>query len=133
MEVSVNGGPFRSPSLLTVRAGATLKVRVRMRPYRSSAVKTSTLTMKVPANVSGRSGSLMVTGGVDLTAAGYQPTGQSLNSLIRGIKSQPRNDDLVTSLMLDPQNGGTHPLTRTAKRRQSETVAGERDLAVQVR
>ncbi|HEV2928170.1 MAG TPA: SpoIVB peptidase S55 domain-containing protein, partial [Propionibacteriaceae bacterium] len=66
MDVSVNGGPFRSPELLSVRAGATLKARVRMRPYRSSAVKTSYFNLTVPANTSGRTGSLVVTGGADL-------------------------------------------------------------------
>ena len=58
MGVSVNGGPFRSPDVLRVRAGATLKVRVRMRPYRSSGIETSILRVKVPVNASGRVGSL---------------------------------------------------------------------------
>jgi hypothetical protein len=35
--------------------------------------------------------------------------------------------------VLDPLNGGTRSLSRTARKRQSETVAGEREVAVQVR
>ena len=132
MDVSVNGGPFVSPDLLSVPAGATLKVRVRMRPYRSTAVKTSIFTMTVPANTSGRVGSLVVTGGVDLASAGYVGNGQSLTSLINGIKSLPRNDEVVARLVLEPVNGGTRPLTRTAKNRHSQTVAGQLELAVEV-
>jgi hypothetical protein len=132
MDVSVNGGPFRSPDLLSVPAGATLKVRVRMRPYRSTTVKTSYFNLTVPANSSGRVGSLVVTGGVNLASDGYVGNGQSLTSLINRIKSLPRNDEVVARLVLEPANGGTRPLTRTAKNRHSQTVAGERELAVEV-
>ena len=132
MDVSVNGGPFRSPNLLSVPAGATLRVRVRMRPYRSTAVKTSLFTMTVPANTSGRVGSLIVTGGAELAGSGYDTTGSSLDSLINGIKSKPRNDEVVARLVLEPVNGGTRPLTRTLKNRHSQTVIGERELAVEV-
>ena len=132
MDVSVNGGPFVSPDLLSVRAGATVKVRVRMRPYRSTAVKTSIFTLTVPANASGRVGSLVVTGGVDLASAGYIGNGQSLTSLINGIKSLPRNDEVVARLVFEPVNGGTRPLTRTAKNRHSQTVTGQLELAVEV-
>ena len=103
-----------------------------MRPYRSTAVKTSIFTLTVPANTSGRVGSLVVTGGVDLAAAGYVGTGQSLTSLISGIKSLPRNDEVVASLVLEPVNGGTRPLTRTAKNRHSQTVTGQLERAVEV-
>ena len=53
--------------------GDTLRVRVRMRPYRSTAVKTSLFTLTVPANTAGRAGSLTVTGGVDLGSGAYSP------------------------------------------------------------
>ena len=86
----------------------------------------------MPANTSGRVGSLVVTGGVDLAEAGYVGTGQSLTSLINGIKSLPRNDEVVASLSLEPVNGGTRPLTRTAKNRHSQTVTGQLELAVEV-
>jgi hypothetical protein len=130
--VSVNGGPFRSPDVLRVPAGANLKVRVRMRSYRSSGIDTSILTLKVPRNASGRVGSLTVTGGADLGSEGYEGIGTSLNSLIKGIKSKPRNDDVVASLLLEPVDGGTRPLTRTVKNRRSQTVGGERQLDLEV-
>jgi hypothetical protein len=130
MDVSVNGGAFRSPNLLSVPAGATLRVRVRMRPYRSTAVKTSLFTLTVPANAAGRVGSLVVTGGAS-QAPGYETTGSSLNSLINGIRSKPRNDEVVARLVLESPNGGS-PLTRTVRNRHSQTVIGERELAVEV-
>jgi hypothetical protein len=133
MAVSVNGGPFRSPAVLSVPAGATVKVRVRMRPYRSTSVKTSYFTMTVPANAAGRVGSLVVTGGVNAASGGYPVTGSSLTALINGIRSLPRNDELVARLVLEPQNGGTRPFTRTAKNRHSQAIAGQRELAVEVR
>ena len=133
MAVSVNGGRFVSPEVLSVRAGATIKVRVRMRPYRSTAVKTSYLTMKVPANTAGRVGSLVAAGGVDLASEGYVGNGQSLTALINGIKALPRNDEVVARLVLDPVNGGTRSLTRSAKNRHSQTVTGQREMEVEVR
>ena len=131
LDVSVNGGPFRSPEVLTVEAGNTLRVRARMRPYRSTAIKTSLFTMTVPANTSGRVGSLVVTGGAELAGSGYEATGSTLNSLINGIKSKPRGDEVVARLDLEPLDGG-RTLTRTAKNRHSQTVIGELDMAVEV-
>jgi hypothetical protein len=131
MAVSVNGGSFVSPELLGVEPGDTLRVRVRMRPYRSTAVKTSLFTLTVPANTAGRVGSLVVTGGVDLGSGAYEP-GTSLNALLRNMSSTPRNDEVVASLTLDPVNGGTRPLVRTARNRHSQTVTGERSIALEV-
>jgi hypothetical protein len=131
LDVSVNGGRFVSPDVLRVPAGATLRVRVRMRPYRSTSVHTSMFTLTVPANAAGRFGSLVVTGGASLDA-GYPGNGSSLNSLINGIRSKPRNDEVVARLVLEPTNGGSS-LTRTDKNRHSQTVAGQRELAVEVR
>ncbi len=131
LDVSVNGGAFRSPEVLSVPAGATLRVRARMRPYRSTAIKTSLFTMTVPANTSGRVGSLVVTGGAELAGSGYEATGSTLNSLINGIKSKPRGDEVVARLDLEPLDGG-RTLTRTAKNRHSQTVIGELDMAVEV-
>ena len=108
-----------------------MRVRVRMRPYRSTAVKTSLFTLTVPANTAGRVGSLVVTGGVDLGSGAYEP-GTSLNALLRNMSSTPRNDEVVASLTLDPVNGGTRPLVRTARNRHSQTVTGERSIALEV-
>ena len=131
LDVSVNGGPFVSPNVLRVPAGATLRVRVRMRPYRSTSVKTSLFTLTVPTNAAGRFGSLVVTGGASLDP-GYPLNGSSLNSLVNSIRSKPRNDEVVARLVLEPTNGGSS-LTRTDKNRHSQTVAGQRELAVEVR
>ena len=131
LDVSVNGGRYRSPEVLTVEAGDTLRVRARMRPYRSTAIKTSLFTMTVPAKTSGRVGSLVVTGGAELAGSGYEATGSTLNSLISGIKSKPRGDEVVARLDLEPLESG-RTLTRTAKNRHTRTVIGEREMAVEV-
>ena len=86
----------------------------------------------MPANTSGRVGSLVVTGGAELAGSGYETTGSSLNSLINSIKTKQRSDEVVARLALEPVDGGTRPLTRTAKNRHSQSVIGERELTVEV-
>ena len=48
------------------------------------------------------------------------------------MSTSPRNDEVVARLTLDPVNGGTQPLVRTARNRHSQTVTGERSIALEV-
>ena len=146
MEVSVDGGKFSTPRVLRVKAGATLRIRVTLRPYQSTTLKTTTLTMKVPTNAKGRVGSLLVTGGAELAQGGDEEEGcliapelceeqteSSLDALISGIAKDWRNDEVAGRLVLDPADGGTSVLRRTTKKRQTDVVYGEKELTIEVR
>jgi hypothetical protein len=146
MAVSVDGGAFTTPRVLRVKAGSTLRIRTTMRRYQSSHTRTSTLTVTVPASGKGRAGSLLVTGGAELAQGGEKEEGclispelceeqteSSLDALLSGLATDWRNDDLAAQLVLEPTNGGTRVVRRTAKQRQTYVVYGGRELAVEVR
>ena len=65
--VSVNGGKYAAPAVLRVKPGDTLKARVNLKPYKSTATQISTVTLKVPAGTKGRSGVLSIIGGSELS------------------------------------------------------------------
>jgi hypothetical protein len=146
MAVSVDGGAFTTPRVLRVKAGSTLRIRTTMRRYQSSHTRTSTLTVTVPASGKGRAGSLLVTGGAELAQGGEkeegclispelceEQTASSLDALLSDLATDWRNDDLAARLVLEPTNGGTRVVRRTAKQRQTYVVYGGRELAVEVR
>lgn len=144
MAVSVNGGPYASPRALRVKPGATLKVRVTLRPYRSSATRTSVVTVKVPRQARGQ-GALAVTGGLDLAEGGDEEDlgclfdeeacsgeeADSLDAVLESITSVAHNNDLRVDLMLG--SGGPGGSTaRSATVRQPYTVSGERATPIVV-
>ncbi|MFP5282239.1 MAG: SpoIVB peptidase S55 domain-containing protein [Actinomycetes bacterium] len=144
LAVSVNGGKFTKPSVLRVKPGAKLRLRATLRPYQSGSTSTALLNLTVPKNARGKSGSLSVTGGLSLAGGGgeeeeegclFTPSGcgsqaQSLDGVIKGLLSAPRNDDVVASLALESEEGAVS--TTTAKNRQSSVVSGARSIAVVV-
>jgi SpoIVB peptidase S55 len=137
MEVSVDGGKFSTPRVLRVKAGATLRIRVTLRPYQSTTLKTTTLTMKVPTTAKGRVGSLLVTGGAELAQGGDEEEGcliaPELDSLLSDIAKDWRNDEVAGRLVLEPAEGGTTVLRKSTKKRQSDVVFGEKELTIEVR
>jgi len=70
LAVSVNGGRYVKPQVLRVKAGSRLRVRVSMRPFQSTSVRTATLELTVPNGAGGEAGGLEVVGGVDLAQVG---------------------------------------------------------------
>lgn len=147
LEVAVNGGRYSAPRLLVVKPGAKLSVRVSMRPYRSTVTSTTTLALTVPKNARGKVGSLTAAGGMTLAEQGGQApdpgclltgggcgdqTEGSLDAVIKGITSTPRNDAVVARLSLDSQDGGSTSAV-SASRLQPLTVTGQRSMEVEVR
>jgi len=146
MEVSVNGGKYTSPKSLRVKSGAKLRVRVSLRPYRSTSTTTTTLNMTVPKSARGKSGVLLAAGGVDLAQeAGYEAEeclffgegcpsdGGSLNSVIKSITTMPRNDAVAARLLLESEDSDDTVTAASATKLQKLTVTGQRDISISVR
>ena len=148
MTVSVNGGKYKKPAVLQVKVGDTLKVKVTTKPFQSNTKKTTTITIKVPAKAKGMSGSLDATGGLDagqedlddvslsclLTGQGCDEDQQtnSLDAVIKGITSTPRNDDVVANLLL-ASDEEDEVASVTATKRHTQVVTGQRSIEVAVR
>lgn len=155
IEVAVNGGSYKTPKTLKVKAGAKLKVRVTMKRYRSTSTVTAVTDLKVPKGASRQSGLLSAVGGL---STGGDPDGKdgaddsacllegsgcdngqegSLDDVISEIKKTPRNDDLLARLSFDDSEesdegtGSSAAVTSTV--RQKLTVVGSRSIAVTVR
>jgi hypothetical protein len=146
--VSVDGGKYSKASTLRVKAGSTLKVRVTLVPYRSSSTRTVTIGIKVPKQAAGTVGALILSGGgamsesLDeddlvclLSPAGCEsePTESSLDGVMSSIRSAPRNDDLMASLVLESPEEESAPVTTTASARQGAVVSGGQQIVLDVR
>ena len=145
LAVSVNGGKYKSPATLRVKVGDKIKVRTTIRKYRSSKNYYSQAALTVTKKMAGRTGTLQAEGGLD-AANPVKPDApgcllgtcggddQTLNSVIKDINTTPRNDDVVTSLSIDPPDGSNaNPITTTVSKRRGATVTGSRSLDIEVR
>jgi hypothetical protein len=147
MEVSVDGGKFTTPRVLSVKGGALLRIRVSLRPYRSTALETTTLTMRVPRQ-KGRVGTLRVTGGATLAQpeekeeeegclispeACEDPGESSLDSILSDLRDQWRNDQVAARLVLEADRPGQKSIRKTGKKRVAEVVYGDKGLEIQIR
>ena len=157
VEVAVDGGSYKAPKTLKVKAGAKLKVRVTMHPYRGTSTVTTVASLKVPKDASGQSGTLSALGGLS-TSPDFEDEDEgstsgclldgsgcdngeegSLDDTISSIKEAPRNDDVVAQLSFDDKDdegdGGSGAGTATveSKVRQKVTVLGSRSISVVVR
>lgn len=144
LAVSVDGGKYTTPKLLRVKGGALLRIRVTLRPFRSKALTTTTLTMRVPRQ-KGRVGTLRVTGGATLAQGGDEEEGclispeacedvnePSLNSILSGLKNEWRNDQVAARLVLEADRPGQQTIRKTGKKRVAEVVYGDKGLAIQI-
>jgi hypothetical protein len=145
MKVSVNGGTFKRPARLKVKAGDALRVRVSTRDFRGTTTHTTTVALKVPKKGADTEGTLSVLGGLDAAQAGddggdsscllegtcESAPATSLTGLAKAITSAPRNDDVVVSLALTSEDDTT--TQASAATRLSSVVTGEQNLAVSVR
>lgn len=150
MEISVDGGRY-STRRVTVKAGARLTIRVSTAPFRSTRATTTTLRLTVPKSARGRSGVLTVNGGVNLAQQGEDdvsagcllagqgcgtPEATTLDAVIKGLQTAPRNDEVVAQLLLasdseDEEADAT--VVASARRTQRLTVTGSRGIEVTVR
>ena len=148
MAVSVDGGKYTTPRLLRVKGGALLRIRVTLRPYRSTELETSTLTMRVPRQ-KGRVGTLRVTGGASLAQGGdegekeegcliapetCEDTGEpTLSSILSDLANEGRNDLVAARLVLEADRPGQKTISKTGRKRVAEIVYGGKALAIQIR
>lgn len=148
MRVSVNRAPYSTAKVIKVKPGDRLTIRVDLSPYRSTASSAVDLTMVVPKNAKGKRGAISATGGVDLagqgggtslecllTGACAEAAEGSLNAVIAGITSTPRNDAVVAELNLESnQDSGDKlpPPAVTVSKLHRLTVTGQRSLEIAV-
>jgi len=148
MTVSVNGGKYSSAKRLRVKAGAVLRIKVSLRPYRGTATTTTTLRMTVPKKARGRVGELVAIGGTELAQGlgeefdegclfedlcGDQGEG-SLDDVLEGLTSAPRNDAVVAQLQLVSENEDEEPEpSASVTKLQPLTVVGARSIVLSVR
>jgi hypothetical protein len=145
MEVARPGGNYTSAKSLAVKAGERLKVRVSTRPYRGTTTTTKTLYLTVPKSAKGKSGLLSVAGGLDLAGGGepdegclFEPEGcsdddeGSLDQVIKGITSAPKNNAIVAQLDLESDDSDAIQTVKATKH-HTLTVTGERGILIAVR
>ncbi len=123
VRVSVNGGPFRRPAVLSLAPGDDLLVRVSLSSDQG-ADRTVSIALPVPADVSGE-GALVVAGGNDLYGpdCGEDPAAcpRSFAGFLRQLAAMPRNDELVVQLVLYGESRG---MSGPEVRRQLAAVVG---------
>jgi hypothetical protein len=110
LTVSVDGGPFQSAGgELELLPGSEVRVRVPLRRYRG-ATQTVTATLTVPDDAEGF-GAITVTGGAVwedpyecfFDPSACAPEAASFADLLAQLAQRERNDDLVVSLSLYPE------------------------------
>ncbi len=146
VKVSVNGGKFRTRSSLKVKPGARLRIRVDLSRFRSNAVAArTTLAVRVPKSMRGKSGELAVIGGQTLAEANGNDLeclldpdscgeADSIDDAIDEITSAPQNNAVVATLGID-LGGDDEELVPVAgaSTRQSLTVTGAEVLPIRVK
>lgn len=145
--VSVNGGKWSSSDNLKVKAGSTIRVRTTMRGYRSSTDENLVQTIKVPNKTAGRTGVLSVQGGLEAASGEGDDSGDagcllsdcdepdgSLNSIIKGITSVPRNNQVLVDLALDePDSGSGKAIDIPSASSKRAPVVGGESIEISVR
>ena len=132
VRVARNGGDFVRPSVLRIRSGDALVVRVGLKD-RSGVLRFVDVPLTVPADAIG-SGSLVVAGGGSLSSpCDFDPTacGSSFGGLLQRLQRQPRSDDLVVQLLTDGLEGTV--TAASVRARQPVVVAGSEQLQVLIR
>ena len=144
LAVSVNGAKYTSAKSLRLKVGDKLKLKVTLRPYRSTTTKTSTVALTVPKAARGQSGVLSASGGSDLggdedfdlecylTGECDEDEEGSLDSVIKSITDAPRNDAVVADLSVESDEGDESSVA-TGTKLKTRTVSGSRSIEVSVR
>ena len=144
--VSVKGGPFRSPSRVTVKAGQTIKVRVSLHGYRNTGNENVVFTVRIPKKTAGSKGLITVRGGQSVadqvatdSAAGCLLTDcdeaeGSLDSVIRGLNAAPRNNLVMLRVaMARPAKHPGAPIDLRSTSGRAAPVSGSAQIAVRVK
>ena len=114
-------GVWRTPSMdrpARVRAGDRLRLRVHLVGYKNSGSLRVPLSFAVPARTAGTQGALRVVGGgfseSDFGDGGEilgtpTPSSSTFDGFVKDLENAPRQDQLVTTMMLAPSFGGPVP------------------------
>lgn len=139
--VSVNGGKYKTTSVIKVKPKAKLKVRVTMRGYQSSVDRTVVVNLRVAKRYAKQTGTLTVQGGLDgasssdtdpscLLDSCDEPDG-SLNATIAAITSPPANNAVRADLDFDENADGE--FSTDARTSAAAPVSGAKSIVIKVK
>ncbi|HET8603035.1 MAG TPA: hypothetical protein VFM09_03845 [Marmoricola sp.] len=118
---------------VTVRAGTTRQLRVALTSA-SYGARTVIVGLAVPAGTAGASGDLRVYGGLEVAQSGdvYGDGGggQSLDAVLRQIRTRPHRDEVVAEATIAPEAGKARTLH--AATATGHVVSGFRSFALRV-
>jgi len=128
---------------IRVRAGGTVQIRVRLTPYKNrGAVKNFDFTYRIPSDRAGSGGALEVVGGAsafsedifclfDPDACGEEGGVRNFSQILRRLDRQPRNDQLIATMTIDPApRPGSRPAVTKKVGTASQIVTGQRFIPV---
>ncbi|GAA3695646.1 hypothetical protein GCM10022204_09340 [Microlunatus aurantiacus] len=139
--VSVNGGRYKTSSVIKVKPKAKLRVKVTMRGYQSTVDRTVLLNLTVAKRYAKQTGTLTVQGGLDgssssdtdpscLLEACDEPDG-SLNSVLAGLTAAPANNAVQADLDFDENAEGE--FSTDARTAAKAPVSGEQSIVIKVK
>ena len=140
MAVSVNGGKYKSASVIKVKPKAKLKVRVTMRGYQSSVDRQVVLKLKVAKRYAKQTGTLTVQGGLDAANDDFDTSclltdcdesDGGLNAVIAGITSPPANNAVRADLDFNENAEGE--FSADAKTSAAAPVSGSESIVIKVK
>ncbi len=131
---------------IRVRAGASVRLRVRLSPFRNRGrVRNFDFTYRIPSNRAGSSGAFRVTGGAsdffggsfclfEPGACGGGGGATKFSQILKALGRQPRNDQLIATMIIGPARGisGSKPAVTKQVRTASQIVTGARFIPVKV-
>jgi hypothetical protein len=128
---------------IRVRAGGTVQIRVRLTPYKNRGpVQNFDFTYRIPSDRAGSGGALEVLGGASAFSEDifclFDPDAcegvgrvQNLSQILRRLDRQPRNDQLIATMTIDPApRPGSRPAVIKQVRTASQIVRGQRTIPV---
>jgi SpoIVB peptidase S55 len=128
---------------IRVRAGGTVQIRVRLTPYKNRGpVQNVDFSYRIPSDRAGSGGALEVLGGASAFSEDifclFDPDAcegvgrvQNLSQILRRLDRQPRNDQLIATMTIDPApRPGSRPAVIKQVRTASQIVRGQRTIPV---
>lgn len=114
-------------SVLRVRPGSLLTLRVHLPSMAGDAEKSVEMKVRIPRGTDGRSGSLRLIGG---NWMGSNAGGTSFDDMLTNLENAPHNNDVVRTLRISKRGPD---LKSTAKATFSDVVSGVREISIRVR
>lgn len=142
LAVSVNGGKYKTTSMIKVKPKAKLKVRITMRGYQSTVDRNVVVNLKVAKRYAKQTGRLTVQGGMSAGGDAFEDDAScllmdcddsdgSLNSIIAGITSPPANNAVRADLDFGENSDGE--FSTDAKTSAAAPVSGSKSIMIKVK